>query len=65
MIKGILAGPPPKLPPPRNKALLLRVYEAHWFPLIRPAINPLIISVTELDVELAATSRHVLSMVKF
>ena len=27
--------------PPRNKALL-RVYENHWFPLIRPKIKPLI-----------------------
>ena len=32
--------PPGHVPPPRNKGLL-RAYENHWFPLIRPAINPL------------------------
>ncbi len=37
---GILATPP-KATPQEIAGLMIRVYEAHWFPLIRPAIKPL------------------------
>ena len=33
--------PPSNVPPSARAGLMIRAYENHWFPLIRPAIKPL------------------------
>ena len=38
-----MAGQPTRPPnaPPEIAGLMIRAYEDHWFPLIRPAVQPL------------------------
>ena len=49
-LKGILATPPQSYPPQETQEI--RPYSGfinHWFPLIRPAINPLFLGGVALE----------------